>query len=178
MSRATFGSLPWRSSSQHDLSAQSFPAHNFVFWSQILQLLLQTTSLCPIPIRGALPGSDRFLLSLFFSTVYFYPLRYWRKTITFVFECIHYSIYFCHFRWVDSEMVSHSKDPIVRVSPSDILKRGQVMVYLVGMRKILSLPMRPARTTVTAIVLSAKTFGVMKSNNRRQQKDIPANARI
>ena len=43
----------------------------------------------------------------------------------------------------------------VRVSPSDILKRGQVMVYLVGMRKILSLSMRPTRTTVTAIVLSA-----------------------
>jgi len=38
MSRATFGLLPWRSRSQHDLSVKSCPAHNFVIWSQILQL--------------------------------------------------------------------------------------------------------------------------------------------
>jgi len=35
---ATFGSLPWRSRSQHELSAKACPAHNFVIWSQILQL--------------------------------------------------------------------------------------------------------------------------------------------
>ena len=90
MSRTTFGSLPWRSRSQHDLSAKSCPAHNLVIWSQISQLFYiidyhidstvartrtllfavefykyfwQTTSLLysPIPIRGALPGSDRLL---------------------------------------------------------------------------------------------------------------------
>jgi hypothetical protein len=38
VSRATFGSLPLRSSSQHDLAAKSCPAHNFVIWSQILKL--------------------------------------------------------------------------------------------------------------------------------------------
>jgi hypothetical protein len=38
VSRATFGSLPWRSRSQHDLAAKSCPAHNFVIWSRILQL--------------------------------------------------------------------------------------------------------------------------------------------
>jgi len=37
VSRATFGSLPWRSRSQHDLAAKACPAHNFVIWSQILQ---------------------------------------------------------------------------------------------------------------------------------------------
>ena len=112
MSRVTFGSLPWRSRSQHDLSAKSCPTHNFVFWSQILQLFhrndnhIETTCrvqhlgcylegqghsmtlqqnrvwpktcylkskftttfdkllLCPIPIRGALPGSDRLLFTI------------------------------------------------------------------------------------------------------------------
>jgi len=38
VSRVIFGSLPWRSRSQHDLAAKSCPAHNFVIWSQILQL--------------------------------------------------------------------------------------------------------------------------------------------
>jgi len=38
VSRATFRSLPWRPRSQHDLAAKSCPAHNFVIWSQILQL--------------------------------------------------------------------------------------------------------------------------------------------
>ena len=84
MSHSKFGLLPWRSRSQHDLSAKSCPAHNLVIWSQISQLFYiidhhidttvertrtllfavefynyfwQTTSLCPIPIRGALPGS-------------------------------------------------------------------------------------------------------------------------
>jgi hypothetical protein len=36
MSRATFGSLPWRS--QHDIAAKSCLAHNFVIWSRILQI--------------------------------------------------------------------------------------------------------------------------------------------
>jgi hypothetical protein len=31
-------SLPWRSRSQHDLAAKSYPVHNFVIWSRILQL--------------------------------------------------------------------------------------------------------------------------------------------
>ena len=58
MSRATFGLLPWRPRSQHDLAAKSCLAQNFVgfynyFW--------QTTSLRPITIRGALPGSDRLV---------------------------------------------------------------------------------------------------------------------
>jgi len=38
VSRATFGSLPWRSRSQHDLAAKSCPAHNFVIWSRIWKL--------------------------------------------------------------------------------------------------------------------------------------------
>ena len=38
VSRATFWSLPWRSSSHHDLAAKSCPAHNFVIWSPILKL--------------------------------------------------------------------------------------------------------------------------------------------
>jgi len=36
--RAKFGSLPWRSRSQHDLAAKLCPAHNFVIWSRILKL--------------------------------------------------------------------------------------------------------------------------------------------
>jgi hypothetical protein len=38
VSRATFGSLPWRPRSQHDLAAKSCPAHNFVNWTRILQI--------------------------------------------------------------------------------------------------------------------------------------------
>jgi len=106
VSQTTFGSLPWRSRSQHDLAAKSCPAHNFLFWSRILKIFhrndhhidtmcrvhhlgcylegqghsmtlqqnriqlitllfevgfynhfWQFTSLCPKPIRGALPGS-------------------------------------------------------------------------------------------------------------------------
>jgi len=94
MSHSKFGLLPWRSRSQHDLSAKSCPAHNLVIWCQISQLFYiidhhidttvartrtllfavefynyfwQTTSLCPIPIRGALPGSDRHLFCNIFT---------------------------------------------------------------------------------------------------------------
>jgi len=35
VSHAIFGSLPWRSKSQHDLAAKLCPAHNFVIWSRI-----------------------------------------------------------------------------------------------------------------------------------------------
>jgi len=35
--KCKFGSLPWRSRSQHDLEAKSCPAYNFVIWSQILK---------------------------------------------------------------------------------------------------------------------------------------------
>jgi len=38
VSCATFGSLPWRSMSQHDLAAKSCPANNFVIWNQISKL--------------------------------------------------------------------------------------------------------------------------------------------
>jgi hypothetical protein len=38
VSQAIFGSLSWRSRSQHDLAAKSCPAHNIVIWSRILQL--------------------------------------------------------------------------------------------------------------------------------------------
>ena len=40
VSRATFGLLPWRPRSQHDLATKSCLAQNFVIWSRILQLLL------------------------------------------------------------------------------------------------------------------------------------------
>ena len=40
VSRPTFGLLPWRPRSQHDLSAKSCLAQNFVIWSRILQPLL------------------------------------------------------------------------------------------------------------------------------------------
>jgi len=33
-----FGSLPWRSRSQHDLATKSCPAHNFLIWSRISEL--------------------------------------------------------------------------------------------------------------------------------------------
>jgi hypothetical protein len=33
-----FGSIPWRSRSQHDIEAKWCPAHKFVIWSRILQL--------------------------------------------------------------------------------------------------------------------------------------------
>jgi len=36
--RATFGSLPWRSRSQHDHAAKTWSTHKFVIWSRILQL--------------------------------------------------------------------------------------------------------------------------------------------
>ena len=39
VTRATFALLPWRSMSQHGLTAKSCPAHNFVIWSPIYTLL-------------------------------------------------------------------------------------------------------------------------------------------
>jgi len=44
MSRTTFGLLPWRSRSQHDLSAKSCPANNFVIWSRIFENISQKWS--------------------------------------------------------------------------------------------------------------------------------------
>jgi len=38
VSRATFGSLPWRSRSRRDLAANSFPAHNIVIWRRISKI--------------------------------------------------------------------------------------------------------------------------------------------
>jgi len=38
VSWAWFGSLPWRSTSQHDLAAKSCPPHIFIIWSWILKL--------------------------------------------------------------------------------------------------------------------------------------------
>jgi len=38
VSRTTFGLLPLRSRSQHDLAAKSCPAHNFVIWSRISKI--------------------------------------------------------------------------------------------------------------------------------------------
>jgi len=38
VSRKTFGSIPWRSRSQHDLAAKTCPAHNFVIWSRMLKI--------------------------------------------------------------------------------------------------------------------------------------------
>ena len=46
----TFGSIPWRSRSQHGLAAKSCPAHNFVISSRILKIFhrndhqIETTS--------------------------------------------------------------------------------------------------------------------------------------
>jgi len=40
LSHATFGLLPWRPRSQHDLAAKLCLAQNFVIWSWILQQLL------------------------------------------------------------------------------------------------------------------------------------------
>ena len=39
VSRTTFGSLPWRSRSQHDLAAKLCPPHILFFWSLILKLI-------------------------------------------------------------------------------------------------------------------------------------------
>jgi len=39
VSLATFGSLPWRSRSQHYLAAKLCPAHNFVIWSGIFKIV-------------------------------------------------------------------------------------------------------------------------------------------
>jgi len=38
VSRATFRSLPWRSRSQHDLTAKSCPANNVFIWSRISKI--------------------------------------------------------------------------------------------------------------------------------------------
>jgi len=61
LTHATFGLLPWRPRSRHDFAAKSCLAQN-LFEGGFYNYFWQTTSLCPIPIRGALPGSDRLLL--------------------------------------------------------------------------------------------------------------------
>jgi len=55
------GLLPWRSRSQHDLRAESYPAHNFVFWSQILQLFLTNYSSVSNTCSGSITRFDRLL---------------------------------------------------------------------------------------------------------------------
>jgi hypothetical protein len=61
--RATFGSLPWRSRSQHDLEQKSCPAHNLVIWSRILKLFLRNVHHIETTCRaqhlgGYLEGQD------------------------------------------------------------------------------------------------------------------------
>jgi len=62
VSRATFGSLHWISRSQHD-QQNSVRPKTLLFKVGFYNYFWQTTSLWPIPIRGALPGSDRLLFS-------------------------------------------------------------------------------------------------------------------
>ena len=53
VSRTTFGSLPWRSRSQHDLAAKSCPAYNFVIWSRITKLFYKKWPPCWVDVSRA-----------------------------------------------------------------------------------------------------------------------------
>jgi len=57
--RIRFGSLPWRSRSQHDLAAKSCPSHNLVFWSLILKLFYRNDNHIEMTCRAQQLG--RFL---------------------------------------------------------------------------------------------------------------------
>jgi len=56
-----FGSLPWRSRSQHDLAAKSCQAHNFVIWNRILQLFLAIYLFVSNTYSGSITRFDRLL---------------------------------------------------------------------------------------------------------------------
>jgi hypothetical protein len=60
MTRTTFGSVTWRSRSQHDLAAISCPAHNFVICSWILQLFHRNDD--HIETMGRLQDLCRYLV--------------------------------------------------------------------------------------------------------------------
>jgi len=51
VSRTTFGLIPWRSWSKHDLAAKFCLAHYFVIWSQILQLFHKNDHHIEVPCR-------------------------------------------------------------------------------------------------------------------------------
>ena len=77
--RATFGLLPWRPRSQHDLAAKSCLAQNFIIWSLILHLLL-TNLLCiqylfgehyPVP-TGSCYNKYFIYLNTFYDHLFYY----------------------------------------------------------------------------------------------------------
>jgi hypothetical protein len=117
-SRATFGSLPWRSRSQHDLAAKSCPALNFVIWSRIKKLLHRNNQHIETTCRaqhlgGYLEGQGhsmtlqqncvRPITSLF--EVGFY--NYFREMITILRKCVPRNIWvvFTLCLWHNSDTV-------------------------------------------------------------------------
>jgi len=71
VSRATFGLLPWRPMSQHDLAAKSCLTQNFVIWSRILQLLLTSYFSASNTYSGSI---TRFRPALV-------PMGYWKNIL-------------------------------------------------------------------------------------------------
>ena len=86
MSRAIFGSLPWRSRSQHDLVAKSCPVHNFVIWSQIWKQFHRndhhTETTCRLHLGCFLEGKGH---SMTFQQNSFRPITLWFEV-----ECYKY----------------------------------------------------------------------------------------
>jgi hypothetical protein len=67
VSGAKIWSRPWRSRSQHDLAAKSYPAHNFVIWSRILPLFTEMINI--LRRRVACKSVDRRYKCNSFSAV-------------------------------------------------------------------------------------------------------------
>ena len=82
VSGATFGSLPWKSRLQHDLAAKSCPAHNFVIWGRILQLLLTNYLSVSNTYTGSITRFRPALVSFERTSVYIIFIRNPRKLIS------------------------------------------------------------------------------------------------
>ena len=74
-----FGSLPWRSRSQHDLAAKSCPAYNFVIWSQISNIFQRNIHHIETTCRAQHLGRDLEGQghSMTFQQNSFWPITLW-----------------------------------------------------------------------------------------------------
>ena len=85
VSRATFGSLPWRSRSQHDLSAKSCPAHNFIIWSRISKIFYRMITILIRRVArkfGSIPWRSRSQLDLAAKSCPAHNFVIWSQILT------------------------------------------------------------------------------------------------
>ena len=96
VSRATFGSLPWRSMSQHDLATKLCPPQNFVIWSSILKLFHRNDPHIESPL-GSLHWRWRSKHYLAAKTCPAHNFVIWSRILQLFDRNDHYIEMMCHF---------------------------------------------------------------------------------